>query len=251
MSHHRVEVQNLHYCYPDHTPALSGISFVLEHGESLAVVGANGSGKSTLLLHLNGTLQPTSGVVRIGDFPIQPNNLREIRRTVGMVFQHADEQLFMPTVFEDVAFGPRNLGCPEEEIQDRVAKALEQVNANGLQNRATHRLSGGEKRLVALATVLAMEASILVLDEPSAHLDPHARRRLIRILQQFSHTKIIATHDLDLAYDLCSRTIILDQGRILADGATKILLKDQKLLESSNLELPLGLQRRCEHCWLL
>jgi cobalt/nickel transport system ATP-binding protein len=247
MSHHIVEVVDLRYSYPDGTKALKGLSFRITHGESVAVVGANGAGKSTLLLHLNGFLTPQHGTVRIGDYPLTKDTLQEIRRTVGMVFQDADDQLFMPTVHEDVAFGPLNLGLPHQEVESRVTAALERVGAGALKNRAPYHLSGGEKRAVAIATVLAMSPDILVMDEPSSNLDPAARRRLINLLKSFQHTKIIATHDLDMVMDLCQRTIVFHHGKIAADGPTEEIFRDEALLEACGLEKIQRLQR-CPVC---
>jgi len=235
MSHHIVEVDSLAYTYPDGTRALNGVSFRITHGESVAVVGANGAGKSTLLLHLNGYLTPQEGQVRIGDFPLTKGTINDVRRTVGMVFQDPDDQLFMPTVAEDVAFGPLNLGLPAEEIEARVADSLDRVGAASLANRPPHRLSGGEKRAVSIATVLAMSPDILVMDEPSSNLDPRSRRRLVELLGGFAHTRIIATHDLDLAKNLCERTIVLAEGKSAADGPTGEIFSDGELLERCGL----------------
>ncbi len=242
MSHHIVEAKDLEFAYPDTTQALLGISFKITHGESVAIVGANGAGKSTLLLHLNGYLTPTSGQVRIGDFPLTKETLQEVRRTVGMVFQDPDDQLFMSTVYDDVAFGPLNLGLPIEEVDSRVKTALETVGVLALKDRPPHRLSSGQKRRVAIATVLSMSPDILVMDEPTSGLDPQARRRLIEMLQTFKHSKIIATHDLDMVLDLCERTIILNEGKIQADGKTSDIFQDEKLLTDCHLEKPLRLQ---------
>lgn len=242
MSHHIVEIQDLFYTYPDGTPALHGISLRITHGESLAIIGANGAGKSTLLRHLNGCLVPESGTIRVGGFPLTKKTLQQIRRTVGMVFQDPDDQLFMPLVRDDVAFGPLNLGLPAEEVEERVQQALRTVGAAHLISRPPYRLSAGEKRSVAIASVLSMDPAILVMDEPSSHLDPRARRLLIELLKSFRHTKIIATHDLDMALDLCGRTAVLRDGRVVADGPTVEILQDDGLLESSHLEKPLRLQ---------
>ncbi len=242
MSHHIVEVSDLHYTYPGGTAALNGVSFRITHGESVAVVGANGAGKSTLLLHLNGYLPPQKGTVRVGDFPLTRETVQEVRRTVGMVFQDPDDQLFMPTVGEDVAFGPLNLGLPREEVDLRVATSLERAGVSHLRDRPPYRLSGGEKRAVAIATVLAMSPDVLVMDEPTSNLDPAGRRRLIELLRSFRHTKIIATHDLDMVLDVCSRTIVFREGRVTADGPTLQIFRDEALLSASNLEKPLRLQ---------
>lgn len=242
MSHHIVEAKDLAYTYPDGTGALKNISFLITHGESVAIVGANGAGKSTLLMHLNGHLLPAKGALRIGDYPLTRDTVNNIRRSVGMVFQDSDDQLFMPTVFDDVAFGPLNMGLPKNIIEERVKDTLATVGALHLINRPTHRLSGGEKREVAIATVLSMSPDILVMDEPTSNLDPKARRRLIELLKSFHHTKIIATHDLDMVLDLCGRTIILKEGSVAADGRSVDILNNEQLLAGSNLEKPLRFQ---------
>ena len=242
MSQAFVELERLAYVYPDGTQALADISLRAHQGESVAIVGANGAGKSTLLLHLNGYLRPQQGRVRIGDLSLTKESLPAVRRLVGMVFQDPDDQLFMPTVAEDVAFGPLNQGLPVAEVERRVNDALQRVGALALRERPPYRLSGGEKRAVAIATVLAMEPAMLVLDEPSSNLDPGARRRLIRLLAGFEQTTFIATHDLDLALDLCSRTVVLREGRIVADGPTAEIFADAALLAASGLEPPLRMQ---------
>jgi cobalt/nickel transport system ATP-binding protein len=242
MSHHLVEVKDLQYSYPDGTSVLRGVSFRITHGEAVAIIGANGAGKSTLLLQLNGCLLPQAGTVRIGDFPLTKDTLPYVRRTVGMVFQDPDDQLFMPIVHDDVAFGPLNLGLPTEEVEERVRSALATVGALHLQDRPPYRLSGGEKRAVAIASVLSMSPNILVMDEPTSYLDPQTRRHLIELLKTFKHTLIIATHDLDLVLDLCSRTIILQNGQVAADGPALDILQNGELLEASGLEKPLSLQ---------
>ncbi len=241
MSHHTITVDDLSFAYPDGTRALDGVSFAAGHGETIAVVGANGAGKSTLLLHLNGLLTPEHGSVDIGGVPVTKATLPDIRRTVGMVFQDPDDQLFMPTVAEDVGFGPLNLGLAPEEVAARVHAALARVAAEHLAERPPYRLSGGEKRVVAIATVLAMEPKVLVMDEPSSGLDPRARRRLIDLLEGFEHTRLVATHDLDLAATLCERTIVLGRGRVLADRPTTDVFRDDALLEAGGLERPLGM----------
>lgn len=242
MSHHIIEVKDLQYTYPDGHRALRGVSFRITHGETVAVIGANGAGKSTLLLHLNGCLIPEAGMVRVGDFPLTKKTLQHVRRTVGMVFQDPDDQLFMPLVYDDVAFGPLNLSLPPEEVEARVMSALSIVQAAHLRDRPPYRLSGGEKRSVAIASVLSMSPSILIMDEPTSNLDPKSRRELINMLKTFGHTIIIATHDLDMVLDLCSRTIVLNDGRVVADGLTSEILQDEELLDASRLEKPLCLQ---------
>lgn len=242
MSHHIVEAENLTHVYPDGTTAIRDISIRITHGESVALVGANGAGKSTLLLHLNGYLTPSSGTVRIGDYPLTKETLREARKTVGMIFQDPDDQLFMPTIHEDVAFGPHNLGLPREEVEKRVSDALSRMGIEHLKHRPPYHLSAGEKRRAAIATVLSMTPDILVLDEPTTGLDPRGRRQIISLLKEFTHTKIIATHDLDLVLDLCSRTIVLHGGRIRADGLTHDIFSDPELLKECRLEIPLSMQ---------
>ena len=242
MSHHIVEAIDLYYTYPDGTVGLNGVSFRITHGESVALIGENGAGKSTLLLHMNGYLSATRGGIRIGDYIVSPSILNNIRRSVGMVFQNSDDQLFMPTVFEDVAFGPMNLGLEKEELEHKVMQALDTVGAAHLRSRPPYRLSHGEKRSVAIATVLAMSPDILVMDEPTSSLDPMSRACLIQLLKTFHHTKIIATHDLDMAMDLCERAIVLHQGRITGDGPIMKLLQDEELLHRSRLKKPLRMQ---------
>jgi cobalt/nickel transport system ATP-binding protein len=243
VSHHIVEARGLSFAYPDGTPALRDVSCRFTHGESVGIVGANGAGKSTLLLHFNGLLLPGSGEVRVGELPVTAGTRAQIHRTVGYVFQDADDQLFMPTVEEDVAFGPLNMGLPVEEVRARVRSALEAVGAAHLAGRAPYRLSGGEKRSVAIAGVLAMSPSVLVLDEPSAGLDPAARRRLIGLLRSFAHTRIIATHDLDLVLDVCSRVLVMREGGIEADGPPTAIFADVELLRRCHLEAPLSSTR--------
>ena len=242
MSHHIVEVKNLCHVYPDGTSALRDVSFRITHGESVAIIGANGAGKSTLLQHLNGCLSPGSGEIRIGDFPLNKGTLPEIRRTVGMVFQDPDDQLFMPTVFDDVAFGPLNLGLSGADLESCVTGALARVGLVHLAEKAPYHLSGGEKKRIAIASVLSMSPDILVMDEPTSGLDPHARRQLMSLLREFRHTKIFTSHDLDMVLDLCERTIVLDDGKVRADGPTLAIFRDEALLADCRLEKPLSMQ---------
>ena len=237
-----IEVRGLSYTYANGIPALAGVSLTITSGESVAVVGANGAGKSTLLLLLTGLLEAEAGSIRIAGTPLGPRNLAEIRRSLGLVFQEADDQLFMPTAVEDVAFGPQNQGLPPEAVEERVSRALKRVGATGLRDRSPQRLSGGEKRAVAIAAVLAMEPKVLLLDEPSASLDPRARRRLIGLLQGLERTRVLVTHALDLALEVCERTVVLAGGRVVADGPSDRILTDPVLLERSGLEPPLALQ---------
>lgn len=247
MSHHVVEARDLHFAYPDGTDALKGVSFRITHGEAVALIGANGAGKSTLLLHLNGYLTPTRGEVRIGETPLVSATAATVRRAVGMIFQDPDDQLFMPTVFEDVAFGPLNSGLPAHEVEQRAVSALGRVGMAHLHNRPPYKLSAGEKRAVAIATVLAMSPDILVMDEPSSNLDPRGRRRLIEMLLSFEHTKIIATHDLELVVEVCSHVIVLDGGKIVAEGPTLELLRNEALMLAHGLECPHSLRHIHPH----
>ncbi|MDE6702780.1 MAG: energy-coupling factor ABC transporter ATP-binding protein [Muribaculaceae bacterium] len=218
MSHHFLRFTDVHYTYPNGYEALKGVDFFISHGEKVALLGLNGAGKSTVLLHTNGLLLPTSGEVNVGGIPVTKKTLRTVRQSVGMVFQNADDQLFMSTVEEDVAFGPLNMGLEGEEVERRVSVALEMVGASDLRSRSPFRLSGGQKKRVAIATVLSMEPSILVMDEPTSELDLEARRQVCDIVRAFHHTCLIATHDMALARELCERAIIITDGRVTADG---------------------------------
>ncbi len=242
-----IRVRDLGFTYPDGTVALEAITFEIAAGESVAVVGGNGAGKSTLLLHLAGILMAARGSVDVGATRVQRATLTEVRKTVGLVFQDPDDQLFMPTVREDVAFGPLNLGVRPDEIDARVQEALGAVGALALIDRPSHRLSFGEKRAAAIATVLSMRPGVLVLDEPSSNLDPRARRRLIDLLRSLGTTLVVATHDLDLAAEVCPRTIVLYGGRVAADGTTPAIFSDKGLLERAGLEQPLSM-RACPVC---
>ncbi|MEI6125891.1 MAG: ABC transporter ATP-binding protein [Pseudomonadota bacterium] len=243
MSHHIVEFENVCFSYPDGTEALKGISFRVLHGEAVGIVGANGSGKSTLLMQMNGYILPASGSVTIGALQLMKKTRMEIRKKVGVVFQNPDDQLFMPTVYDDVAFGLLNLGMHAGLVQERVLKALQTVGCAELRDKPPHHLSGGQKRAVAIATVTAMEPDILVMDEPSSNLDPKARRSLIGLLKSFEHTRLIAAHDLDLILEVCRRCLVIKDGLIVADGPCEGILTNKRLLEENNLELPLSLQR--------
>lgn len=233
-----VEVSDLHYAYPDGQVALAGVSFDVAPGERVALLGPNGAGKTTLAHHLNGIRRADRGVVTVGDHVLSDDTLGEIRKQVGLVFQNPDDQLFMPTVAEDVAFGPANLGLSGHELAHTVADALDAVGAADLTSRVPHHLSGGERRRVSLATVLAMKPSILVLDEPTSGLDPAGRRELIEVLQSIEVAQLVITHDLYFALELCSRSLIMDQGVIVADGGTARLLGDAQLLAEHRLEMP-------------
>ncbi len=244
MSHHYLEVRDLRYAYPDGTEALKGISFRLEHGEACALVGANGAGKSTMMLALTGLILPSGGSVDVGGTVLSKKTAGDVRRRIGFVFQDSEDQLFMPTVFDDVAFGPLNQGLSEPEVRKRVSEALAEVGAGHLEERPTYRLSGGEKRAAAIATVLAMLPDILILDEPGSGLDPYGRRLLVHMLRNFRHTRLIATHDLDLVLDVCPRTIVLHEGEVAADGPTAEIFRRPDLLERCRLEQPF----RMQHC---
>ncbi|MGY1688391.1 energy-coupling factor ABC transporter ATP-binding protein [Geodermatophilus sp. SYSU D00804] len=233
-------VEDLAFAYPDGHQALFGVDLRLEPGERVALLGPNGAGKTTLVLHLNGILAGGRGRVTVGGLPVEKRNLAEVRRRVGIVFQDPDDQLFMPTVGEDVAFGPRNLGLPEPEVAARVAAALEQVGMAGAADRPPHHLSFGQRRRVAVATVLSMHPEVLVLDEPSSNLDPAGRRELAEVLTALPVTMLMVTHDLPYALQLCPRSVVLDGGVVVADGPTRELLSDADLLAAHRLELPFG-----------
>jgi cobalt/nickel transport system ATP-binding protein len=232
-----VKVNDLHFSYPDGHAALRGVSLRLCQGDKVALVGPNGAGKSTLLLHLNGILNG-KGDIDVGGIRLTRDNLSVIRGMVGLVFQNPDDQLFSPTVFEDVAFGPLHMGLPEGEVIARVDKALEAVRMSAYRERLSHHLSVGEKKRIAIATVLSMDPSILILDEPSAGLDPRARRTLINLLRELPITMLVSTHDMKLVQELFPRTIVMDDGRIVADGSTREILEDEKLLNEHGLEKP-------------
>jgi cobalt/nickel transport system ATP-binding protein len=228
-------VQNLSFSYPDGHMALRDVSLRIDPCEKVALVGPNGAGKSTLMLHLNGILDG-QGQVQVAGLPVSKPNLPMIRAKVGMVFQNPDDQLFSPTVFEDVAFGPLHMGLGEDEVRSRVARALEQVAMGNYTDRLSHHLSMGEKKRVSIATVLSMDPEILVLDEPSAGLDPRARRALITQLRELPITMLVSTHDMGMVSELFPRMVIMDEGRIVADGPTDVLMSDTALLEAHGLE---------------
>lgn len=247
MSHHKLETRNLHFSYPDGQEAVKDMSFTITHGEAVGIIGSNGAGKSTLLMLLMGILFPDKGEVLVGDIHVTKRTLPMIRQRLGMVFQNPDDQLFMPTVYDDVAFGPRNYKLEEKEVEARVEKALDMVGISHLKYRAPYKLSGGEKRSAAIAAVLSMEPDILIMDEPTSALDPKSRRRVINLLKSFSHTKIITSHDLDMVYETCNRVIVVKEGKVAADGATASILSNEELLDSCGLELPFALQS-CPVC---
>jgi cobalt/nickel transport system ATP-binding protein len=232
-----IDVRSLSFAYPDGHSALNGVSLTLAPGEKVALVGPNGAGKSTLMLHLNGILHPSSGALRVCGLEVRDGNLARVRGAVGLVFQDPDDQLFSPTVFDDVAFGPIYQGLPRAEIKARVAYALASVHMSDFAGRVSHHLSTGEKKRIAVATVLAMEPAILVLDEPTAGLDPRARRGLINLLRELPQAMLVATHDLRMVRDLLPRTVVMDCGEIVADGRTAEILRDEALLAAHGLEV--------------
>jgi len=229
-----IDIKNLNFCYPDGQCALKDINFSVNSSESVALIGPNGAGKSTLLLHLNGILRAQCDISVCG-LRIEDRNIKEIRKKVGLVFQDPEDQLFSLNVFEDVAFGPLNMNYSETEIKRRVSSALQKVGMEGYEKRSSHHLSIGEKKRIAIATVLSLDPEILVLDEPTGSLDPRGKWSLIELLNGVAVTRIIATHDLELVAHLCSRTLILDGGRIVADGSTEDILGDEVLLKNHGL----------------
>jgi len=247
MSHHKLEVRALHFSYPDGQVAVKDISFIIHHGESVGIIGANGAGKSTLLMLIMGVLFPDGGEVLVGDVHVTKKTLPMIRQRLGMVFQNPDDQLFMTTVYDDIAFGPRNYKLDEKEVESRVSMALEMVGISHLKDRAPYKLSGGEKRSAAIASVLSMQPDVLIMDEPTSALDPKSRGRVMGLLKSFEHTKIITSHDLDMVFEVCNRIIVIKEGEIAADGTTAEILSNAELLDSCGLELPLSLQN-CPNC---
>ena len=233
----KLAVKQVSFSYPDGHQALKDVSLTMASGEKVALVGPNGAGKSTLMLHLNGLLQG-QGHIEIAGLPVAKEHFPVIRGKVGMVFQNPDDQLFSPTVFDDVAFGPLHMGLPEADIRQRVTRALSLVGMDGFEDRLSHHLSLGQKKRVAIATVLSMDPEILVLDEPSAGLDPRARRALINLLRELPLTMLVSSHDMLMVRELFPRMVIMDEGRVVADGATAVLLSDVQLLERHGLERP-------------
>lgn len=239
-----IGLRAVHHVYPDGHRALDGADLHIHPGERVALLGPNGAGKTTLVLHLNGILVPTSGSVAVSGLPVTREHLLEVRRRVGIVFQDPDDQLFMTTVAQDVGFGPRNLGLPAAEVEARVHEALSAVGMLDVADRPPHHLSFGQKRRVAVATVLAMRPEILVLDEPSSNLDPASRRELTEIVDGLDITVLMVTHDLPYALQLCERSVVLSEGRVVADAATHEVLSDAALMAAHRLELPYGFDPR-------
>ena len=244
MSHIHIDIENVSFAYEQGTEILSQITLHAAEGDSIGLIGANGVGKSTLLKLLVGLYLNFEGSIRIEDVPVEKSTLPLIRSRTGYVFQDSDSQLFMTTAYEDVAFAPRNYGLPENEVQKRVKQALCMADIEHLRDKQIYKMSGGEKKLVSIATILSMTPDIILMDEPSIALDPRNRRNLIRILNSFGHLKIIASHDLDLILDTCERTVLMSGGKIIRDGPTKEILTDKELLEANGLELPFCLQSR-------
>ena len=235
-----LKINNLSYAYPDGHKALKGIDFSINQGESIAILGPNGAGKTTLILHLNGILGELKGEIEVDGLEYSTENIGKIRKTVGVVFQDPDDQLFMPTVIEDVMFGPKNFGYSNEESETNAVEALKMVGMENFQDRPPHHLSFGQKRKVAIATVLASKPKLLVLDEPASNLDPASRRDLIDILIKLDISIILVTHDLPMALEICERSLVLNEGIIKEDSLTKDILQNKQLMKENRLELPYG-----------
>lgn len=240
----KLEIENLSFSYRIGNPVLSNISFQAAENEAIGLIGANGVGKSTLLKLLVGLVSGFQGSLRMNGMEINKKNLTKIRKQVGYVFQDSDSQLFLSTVYEDVAFGPENYGYSRKEVQQRTMEALQKVHMEKLKDSQVYRLSGGQKKLASIATILSLQPEMILLDEPTIALDPQNRRNIIRIIKEMEGTRIIATHDLDMVLDTCERTILLSHGQIVKDGDTEAILTDRELLEENGLELPLSLYRK-------
>lgn len=244
MSHIHIDIDKLYFAYEKNEPIINDLSVHFREGESIGIIGANGVGKSTLLKLLVGLEDGFEGSIRIEEIPVEKNTLSKIRERVGYVFQDSESQLFTSSVYEDVAFAPKNYGFSKEEVKKRTEKALEMVHILHLADKKIYKLSGGEKKLVAIATILSMTPDIILMDEPTNSLDPQNRRKIINLLNGFNHMKIIASHDLDFIWDTCSRTILMNDGRIVCDGNTSDVLSNKELLEANGLELPLSISGR-------
>lgn len=236
-----IEFQNVSYAYEGTRPVVDGLSFTIREGEAVGLIGANGAGKSTVLKLLVGLISGT-GQIQVDNLPVNRQNLPSIRQKTGFVLQDSDNQMFMPTVYEDMMFGPRNYGLSMEEAEQRVDAVLDRLGLRELKHRYNHKISGGEKRMAAIAAILAMEPKVILMDEPSTALDPVNRRTVINTINSLGQTKLIASHDLDMILDTCRRVILLSHGKIAADGQTEDILRDKALLEANRLELPLCLQ---------
>lgn len=232
-----IKFENVCFSYENGTQILKDLSFEISEGETVGLIGCNGAGKSTLMKVLLGLL-PHEGIVKVSDLELNKNNLEEIRRKLGFVLQDSDNQMFMPTVYEDMMFGPLNYGHTKEEAEARVDEVLEQLNLTYLKHKYNHKISGGEKRMAAIATILTMRPKVILMDEPSTALDPENRRRVINAINDLNITKIIASHDLDMILDTCDRVILMHDGKIIADGKTEDILRDEKLLKENHMELP-------------
>ena len=241
-----IEIENLSVTYPDGTAALKSLNFQIHDGENVGIVGENGAGKTTLLLAILGIILPAEGRIKIDEKFVRKENFSFIRQEVGMVFQNPDDQLFMTSVYEDIAFGPRNFGLSENDISKRTNEVIKRLGIESIKDKTPYKLSGGEKRIAAIGTVLSIQPKILLLDEPSAFLDPRARRKIISILSELPLTKVVASHDLDMVLELCQRVIILKQGRLMIDGETSEILKNRELMDFCGLELPLSCQKLCK-----
>lgn len=239
-----IELKNVSFSYISNIEVLSNINLNINKNESIGIIGANGVGKSTLLKLLVGLELGYTGEILIDDVKVEKKKLSEIRQKIGYVFQDSDSQLFMPTIYEDVAFAPKNYGFSKEEVQNRTIEALKNVGIEDLKDRPIYHLSGGQKKLASIATVLSMKPDILIFDEPTIALDPRNRRKFIEVLNLLSGTKVVASHDLDLIYDTCEKTILISDGKIIKNGLTKEILNDKELLENNGLELPLSLIKR-------
>ncbi|MBO5170980.1 MAG: ABC transporter ATP-binding protein [Oscillospiraceae bacterium] len=236
-----LEFRNVSFSYEPGTPVLDNLSFHIRKGETVGLIGANGAGKSTIMKLMLGLL-PAQGEILVDGMPVTKQNLSVIRQKIGFVLQDSDNQMFMPTVYEDMIFGPRNYGLTREEADARVERVLKELGLESLKHRHNHKISGGEKRMAAIATILAMEPEMIVMDEPSTALDPVNRRRVISTINSRKETKLIASHDLDMILDTCQRVILLNHGRIVADGEAETILRDRALLEANRMELPFCLQ---------
>ncbi|NOX97686.1 MAG: ABC transporter ATP-binding protein [Nitrospirae bacterium] len=236
-----INIKDLSYAYPDGRVALQNVNLSISEGESVGIIGPNGAGKTTLLLHLNGVLEDKKEAVEVLGMKIEQKSLKEIRKKIGIVFQDPDDQLFMPTVFDDTAFGPLNAGYTKIEIREKVRDALKEVSMEGYEERCSHHLSLGEKKRISIATVLSMEPDILVLDEPSSSLDPRTRKHLIDLLKSLRQTRIVASHDLELVREVCQKIFLFDGGAVVAEGQVDEIMRDKKLLEAHGLEIPFSL----------
>ena len=237
-----IKISDLRYSYPDGKIALENINLDIFEGESVGIVGANGAGKTTLILHINGIIRNNNGNIKVVDMEMNDKNVRKIRSKVGLVFQNPEDQLFSPTVFEDVSFGPLNMKLPSDEVIKRTTDALEMVEMSGFEERSSHHLSEGEKKRISIATVLSMNPEILVLDEPTSNLDPKHRRELINLLKKINKTIIIVSHDLEAMLELCDRTVLMNKGKVVRDGHTRELMSDKRLMEENYLERPMSLE---------